>query len=298
MVPQNINIPYCYLKKLSKEDRKILSIYIRLLLRFQSTFIHESLDARTCRKAGMSNRQLRKYLNKLLLYDSPTLPRLLARLENTDWDKLKPTDKTPHNQLIASTIRVGYALRPLPDLLKAWGYTLGFKGSKWKNTLWVDKSMNTVQIEREIRFKEKENLHRQAIRERHRRHDSQKAVGNNGEADSKRLQYPQHPELLRLGPVAVNHQIAMPSKSYSDKLRCSRSTFFRDLKRNEQKGWEKRTVRRIRLSDVGDNPMAFYRKWGIMPFNVGGLWYGQASNLYTMMRSYSSPPTTLDALVK
>lgn len=296
-----ISIPYCYLKKFSKEDRKAIAIYLRLLTRFQSTFIHASLDSRTCRKAGMSSRQLRRYIGKLTAYESPNLPWLIHRLDTIDWDKLVPGPKTPNNQLIANGIRTGWELIPLPVLLKRLGDIHGSKGSGWKNTLWIDRTMNVVQIEREIRFKEKENLHKQALRERQRRHDRRTMVGNNREADSERLnQYQQHPELLRLGPVAVNHQVAMPSKAYSGKLRCSRSTFFRDLKRNEEAGWEERTRRRIRLSSeqVGMNPVAFHRKWGIMPFNTGGLWWGQASNLYSMLRDYSGRSETLTALVK
>lgn len=270
-------------RRLSRSERRRLSVLFFLWLRFQSRRLHAGLDQRTLRKARVSRRQLERYLKLLSDGPKPSAGGLgvLAYLEKEN------------DQKVAHAMLRNKSLRPMPGRwwladqknLKAIFNLLGAE-TKARNTMVLHDGMTPRQIMDELDLKILEHHHAQVV----------KAVelGPGGtsrcrQRASKAVNFPIHPQVKALGPIATKYQAPIPMSSIAKALGVSVRSAIRFTYRMEEQGCLSRTKRRVMLPEGPVHPKLFHKTWGGMPFFHRGLWYAQFSNLYTMDRDYRGP---------
>lgn len=261
---------YC---RLPREERYRIACFLYLRLRFQSGVLHRGLDERTCRKAGLSQRHLIRILRKLMNYplhmNEGGIGFLSGRNPGTgDWHLLE--------------------LKKL--LTNRYFYVLAKRLTKARNTLVLSPSMSIAQIMKAIDLKVFEHHHAQVIKAREKGPGGTK--GDRQRA-STAVNYPIHPELIPLEPVAKKYQAPIPLSSVAKLLGVSVRTASRRVSEWDHCGTIRRTKRRIRLSAAPGCVKEFRQKWGGMPFERGGLWYAQFSNLYEILTDYRGPHALL-----
>ena len=300
----HIQFPVNLLVGMNKEQRRYVAHYLRLSLRFQSSLIHPSLDRHVAEKAGMSQSNLRRVVKILMNPPEGVLP--LLRLGETK--DLKPlTDKASesyirtdayirkhgsayllptgadmygderiwHEKTLKGRRKKKKAGRP--GLLVKMQERAGLKVCAARSTLLLSRSMDVHAIVKELNRK---------VFEYHMEQVTFAGDGSNrprGEHALLRQDhiYVQHQALQQFGSPGI----AMPSNAFSSKMGIGRRTFFRYVKHWVSQDRLTRTPRRVHLPPI-DNPRQFQREWGIAPFCVGGLWYGQAPNLYESKVDY------------
>ena len=167
--------------------------------------------------------------------------------------------------------------------------------TKAKNTLRITKSMSIADIGREMDLKLFEHQHAQVI------HAQNPKLGNGGAKNKRqrdlksppKREYPVLPESNMLEPLVKMHQAPMPYKATSARMGVSRSTLIRRVHNWNERGDVLKTKRRIRLSSAPENIESFHEEYGAFPFQVGGLWYAQLSNVYEILRDYRGISKTL-----
>jgi hypothetical protein len=257
---------YC---RLPREERYRIACFLYLHLRFQSRILHRGLDARTCAKAGLSQRHLIRILRKLMNYPTHMSEGGVGFLSGKnpktgDWHILE-----------------------LKKLIKQrYFYVLAAKPTKARNTLVLSCSMSIAQIMKAIDLKMFQHHHAQVIKAREKGPGGTK--GDRQRA-SNAVNYPVHPDLIPLEPEATKYQAPIPLSSIAALLGVSVRTASRRVSEWDADGAVRRTKRRIKLSAAPDNIKAFHEKWGGMPFERGGLWYAQFSNVYEILTDYRGP---------
>lgn len=291
---------------MSKHERRSYAYGLLLFLRFVNGHIREGLPEATLRKAGMSRSQLRRAI------------AIASRDHHVDGRGLKPMVgryDPEHRKMVDGR----KADRPLCKH-KGWVVVKEhkhmdailkdcIKGGRRREklprcTMILYRDSTYDEIMREMRLKMQEHFIDQVKYAAQAKKDKGVgAEGNRQELSTVGLRafpkpmelqesihpYEEHPSIKeQLDPVATKHQAPLPSKAFSAKMGVSRSTWFADQVHFEESLRIKRTKRRLKVGAVAD-PQAFHRKYGMFPFEVGGLWYAQASNLYQSLTDYRGP---------
>lgn len=279
-----IQVPAEFIARLSAKERLDLAYYLYLKARFQSGFIHASLDADTRAKAEMGSRQLRKVLRRL---QKASFGAVAVRIQDVKrWRSEHPFER------MAAEIGDGWALADKGTFARRVRDAVPNKLSRARCTVTINMDMDARAIRNELNKKVFEHQGAQMLCERQRRRDKGGELVVGEQASNGLVgEYPTHSSVTKLGSV-TKHQAQLPGKAYARKMGLSPRTFWRSVALWEKRGDIKRIRRRVKL-DAIDDPKEFHRLWGIMPFRVGGLWYGQAPNLYEFIQDYRGPYSEL-----
>lgn len=251
------------------DQRAIATLYY-LWARFENKFIYADLDDHTCRKAGVSQRQLRRYLSRL---------RNAAGMETL----CKPIGKNGHFAMITGRFIKG-----------RYRDVLNQEPTKARCTITIRPNMSVWEIQREIRKKVFQHKNAQI------RKAKEGGIPNGTALKMASKQYPVHTGYSQstVKPTEDRHHAPMPADATSAFLRCSERTFWRDVKMWEAEGSIVRVRRRVSISapppEWTSDPVGFREKFGAGVFvGPNGCWYMQMSNLYFDATNYSGPNSIL-----
>lgn len=275
-----------FLAGLSQRDMDKYVASVMLRLRFENGHICDKIPDQTLKKARLSKSRLYELLNRVSVngsIEAGELPRLCRKMTKEQCGTEFKGGKRPRggwllmkdNRDWNPIYRARTKLRAIP-----------------RCTLILHRYATASEIRREIGLKVFEYEHQKTLYAAQAKKDRGPAATANRQelkiVGKESRTFEVHHSIEQLDPVATLHQAALPSKITSAKMNISRDTFFRWMRAWEDRGRVKRTKRRVKLHAVED-PKAFHLRYGIWPFCVGGLWYGQMSNLYQSLTDYRGP---------
>lgn len=241
-----------------------MAIMYYLWARFENKVVYKALDKDTCKKAGVSERTMRRYIKRL---EKSSLCRRM---------RAKRQGSSMHYVLASKRSLIGSGYEEVSRT----------RTTKAQCTMIITPSMLPRDILRLIERKIFEHLNAQARFEKQRRHDAGTNTGATKISTGEVRMYERHPSTHAVKAPST-YYVPMPSDAYAAKMGLSKRGFWRLVAHMDEHPDFHRVRRRVKLDNVID-PVAFRQRWGIAPFqDKGGWWWGQLPNSYACLFNYS-----------